>query len=66
MPTASSDHGILLDHSRIIKDETLEMIMTYLGADPEDALKKIEDTWGCYARFVFLERLYEQQLPVVE
>lgn len=38
------------------------MMMIYLGADLGDALKEIEDTWGCHARFRFLERMYAQYL----
>lgn len=44
MSAASSDQGRLLDHIRIIRDEAVEMMMIYLGDDPEDALYELEVT----------------------
>lgn len=45
--------GRLLDHSRMIRLDTLEMMVTYLGDYPEGALKELEDTRGCHVRFGF-------------
>lgn len=54
--------GTLLDHSRINRVVALEMMMDYLGAEPDNDLKEIKDTrWG-HARFRFLDRLYAHQL----
>lgn len=61
-----SIRGRLLDHRRIIREEALEMIITYLRVDPELSLKEIEDTYGCYVKFQFLKRLYAQQLTSAE
>ncbi|CAL5196149.1 unnamed protein product [Lathyrus oleraceus] len=36
--------GKLLDHGRICKDEALEMMVDYLGVDPEAALTEMERT----------------------
>lgn len=47
----------LLDHSRMTKPDALEMMVTYLRDDREDALKKMEGTRGCHVPFVFLEKL---------
>lgn len=50
--------GRLLDHDRTIRDDTLEMMATYLRVDLGLSLKHMEDTRGCHAIFQFLERLY--------
>lgn len=42
------------------------MMMIYLGADLGDAMKKVEDTQRCHARFGFLGRMYARQLIMVE
>ncbi|CAL5209205.1 unnamed protein product [Lathyrus oleraceus] len=60
-----SIRGRLLDHGRIIRDEAVEMMVTYLGSDLGDSMKEVEDTLGCHDRFVFLDRLYNQQLTAV-
>lgn len=39
-----SIRGRLLDHGRIIKDEALEIIVDYLGADSEEAKKELYRT----------------------
>lgn len=56
-----SIRGRLLDHGRIIRDEAVEMMVTYLGSDLGDSMKEVEDTLRCHARFIFLDRLYNQQ-----
>lgn len=35
--------GRLLDHDRVIRDEAMELMVTYLGAIPWISLKEIED-----------------------
>lgn len=49
---------ILLDHSRMTRPEELEIMVTYLRDDLEDALKELEETRWCHTRFAFLENLY--------
>lgn len=44
------------------RPDVLYMTLTYLGADTEDALKEMEDTIRCHARFVFLENMYTHHL----
>lgn len=58
--------GKLLDHCMIIRDEVVEMMVTYLEVDIGDSLKEVEDTWGCHARFKFPERSYVEQLTTAE
>lgn len=36
--------GRLLDHGRIIKDEAIEMMIDYLGADPAEAEDELDKT----------------------
>lgn len=48
----------VLDHSRVTKLDALEMIVNYLGVEPEDALNEIEDIIRCHSRFGLLENLY--------
>lgn len=51
-----SIRGKLLDHGRISKDETLELIVDYLGVDPEVALTEMERIRGAHAKFKFLKK----------
>lgn len=36
--------GRILNHCKIVKDEAVEMMVTYLGADLGDSLKEVEYT----------------------
>lgn len=42
--------------------DAMDMMVNYLGDDPEDSLNKLEDTRGCHARYGFLENLYVHYL----
>ncbi|CAL5208752.1 unnamed protein product [Lathyrus oleraceus] len=57
--------GKLLDHSRIKRDETQEMMVIYLGAGM-DALMQCESTRGAHAKFSYLRKLYEENLDLVD
>lgn len=58
------DKGRLLNYSILTRSETLDMIMQYLGFDPDDVQHEKDDTIGCHARFEFLERLYKYHMDV--
>lgn len=62
MSAASFDYGRFLYHEKINRDDALEIMVDYLGVDPEDSMKEIGSTQGCHARFQFLDRVYTQQL----
>lgn len=57
-----SIRGKLLDHWRISRDETLEMMVEYLGVDPEDAMTEMEKTIGVNTRFEFLKNVYTYEI----
>lgn len=59
MPPTSFD-------SRINGPVVLDMMVTYLGADPNKFQQKINDTKGCHARFLFLVKLYKEHLAAVK
>lgn len=61
-----SIRGRLFDHSMITGVDALEMMVEYLRYVSYDALKEIEDTYWCLARFGFLERMYALRMTVVE
>ncbi|KAI5420544.1 hypothetical protein KIW84_044371 [Lathyrus oleraceus] len=48
----------LLDHPRITIPDALNMMVTYLGADPSDVHKEMDGIIRFHARFAFLEKLY--------
>lgn len=54
--------GKLLDHERITKDEALELIIYYLGVDPEAALLEMARDIGVHAMFEFLKKIYTYEL----
>lgn len=54
--------GRFLDHGRMIKDEVLEMIVEYLGTDPGEVMDELDKTRGAHARFVYLNKVYEDVL----
>lgn len=51
--------GRFLDHGRIRKEDALEMMVEYLGADPVEAMDELDKTRGAHARFVYLKKAYE-------
>lgn len=58
--------GELLDHSRIKHDESLEIMVIYLGVDPMDALMQCESTIGAHTKFSYLKKLYGENLELIE
>ncbi|CAL5210716.1 unnamed protein product [Lathyrus oleraceus] len=54
--------GRLLDHERITKDETLEMMVDYLGADPREANEELDKTRSAHARFEYLKKIYTNEI----
>lgn len=48
--------GKLLDHGRISKDETLEMMVDYLKVDLANVMTEMDRTIWAHARFEFLKR----------
>ncbi|XP_050902122.1 protein MAIN-LIKE 1-like [Lathyrus oleraceus] len=47
----------LLDHGRISKDETLKLMVDYLGLDLEASMREMEKTIWAHARFEFLKKV---------
>lgn len=41
------------------------MLVTYSGADPNEAANEVDGTRGAHARFKFLEELYKDHLQMV-
>lgn len=58
--------GKLLDYKSISKDETLELMIDYLGVDHEDAITELEKTIGGHSRFEFLKKVDTYELLRVE
>lgn len=58
--------GRLLDHYRMTRSDVLEMIVTYLGVGPMNALKEIKVTRVANARFRFMESQYTHHLSATE
>ncbi|CAL5206477.1 unnamed protein product [Lathyrus oleraceus] len=54
--------GRLLNYSQMSRLDALDMMVTYLGADPGETQIGINATRGIYARFSYLEKLYEYHL----
>jgi len=54
--------GMLLSHGTITRDETVELMETYLGSSTGDALKEVEKTKGAHFRFGYLERIFKERL----
>lgn len=52
----------LLDYSRTSRPEVLNLVMTYLGADPRKSQHEIDDTRGYHVRYPFMTKLYEDHL----
>lgn len=65
MLVASSEHGRLLNHDGINRDDAVEMMVDYLG-DLGDAMYELESIRGDHDKFQFLEIMYTQQLQAVE
>ncbi|XP_058766151.1 protein MAIN-LIKE 2-like [Vicia villosa] len=58
--------GKLLDHSRIRRDEAVDMMVIYLGADPMEAQMQCEDTRGAYVKLYWFETSYKKNLDLVD
>ncbi|XP_050893761.1 protein MAIN-LIKE 1-like [Lathyrus oleraceus] len=56
----------LIDHGRITRDEALEMMVDYLGVDPEDAMSEFENTIRAHARFEFLKKVYTYDILIAD
>ena len=54
--------GRFLDHGRMTKDEALEMMVEYLGADLGEVMDELDKTRGDRARFVYLKKVYDDAL----
>jgi len=54
--------GMLLSHGSISRDETVELMETYLGSSTSDAVKEVEKTKGAHFRFSYLERIFKERL----
>lgn len=46
------------------KSDALKMMVNYLGAESEHALKVIGDIRACHARFEFLDNMYAHHLAM--
>lgn len=62
MPITYFSQGKILRPLQDYRPDVLKMMVNYLGVEPEDALKEMEDTRGCHARFGFLESQYTHHL----
>lgn len=49
--------GRLLDHWRITKDKTLNMMVDHLKADPGEAKDELDRTRGAHARFEYPKKI---------
>ncbi|XP_050919958.1 protein MAIN-LIKE 1-like [Lathyrus oleraceus] len=58
--------GRFFDHGKVSKDKALEMIVEYLGDDPEKAMKEVHMTMGAHARFEFLRNIYATEIQRAE
>lgn len=54
--------GKLLNYYRTTKTEALEMMVIYLGVDPEKTHQELDDTRGYHSRFSFLVDLHKHHL----
>lgn len=43
-------------------DNALELMLDYLGVDPDVALREFEATRGAHARFRFLKKVYTGEM----
>lgn len=59
-------NGRFLDHGRVTKDDTIEMMVKYLGVDPKKAMKEVDRTRGARARFNFLRNIYANEIHRAE
>lgn len=58
--------GKLLDHSRIKRDKSQDMMVIYLGVGPMDALMHCENTRGAHSKILYLQKLFEENLELAE
>jgi len=54
--------SMLLSHGSISRNETVELMETYLGSSMGDTLKEVEKTKGAHCRFSYLERIFKECL----
>lgn len=54
--------GRLLNYSKTSRPDALDIMLTYLRADPGKFQPEINDIRGCYARFSFLVTMYEHYM----
>ncbi|XP_058747071.1 protein MAIN-LIKE 1-like [Vicia villosa] len=54
--------GILLSHSRLTKEEAMEMLIEELGNDPTVALQEVKRTHEAHARYHTLQQIYDVEL----
>jgi hypothetical protein len=54
--------GMFLSHESMTRDEAVEMMIQYLGADPGDAIEEVNDTRGAHSRFAYLRRIFKERL----
>lgn len=48
------------------KDEALEMMVEYLGANSGEAVEELDKTKGAHARFVYLKKVYEDVILIAQ
>ena len=54
--------GMLLAHEGLTRDEVVEMMIRYLGANLGDANEEVNDSRGAHARFSYLKRIFKERL----
>ncbi|XP_058775296.1 protein MAIN-LIKE 1-like [Vicia villosa] len=54
--------GTILGHSKLTKEEAMEMLIAELGCDSDNALEEVERTREAHVRFHTLQRLYDTEL----
>jgi len=54
--------GMVLSHELISRDDAVDLMIRFLGSDPEDALEEVTSTRGAHARFSYLSKIFKQRL----
>lgn len=54
--------GGFLDHGRIAKDETLEIMVNHLGVDPGEMNDELDRTGDAHDRLEYLNEIYSVEL----
>ena len=55
---------MLLAHEGLTRDEVVEMMIRYLGANLGDANEEVNDSRGAHARFSYLRRIFKERLQL--